>query len=1842
MENNTKSLFKNKLTTKLISLFLTLLIIFFAVPSIIYAEAAEAIMGLGSEEAASFLSDNDTSLSNAGIYEVEELREENVKHFRLEDGSYVAAQYPLAVHISDGEGGWKDINNSLVPLFNEITSADGRIKISKKTTGNGKLFTLHSEDKKITFSLVGANKGIKGEVTNYSDAEDATELQKMMNLEKLSSSVIYRDILSGVDIEYVLNGLGIKENIIIKEKADAYSYTFELELNGLEAVLVENGSIELTDESGNTEYLIPAPIIFDAAGEYGSAEYTLTEENASGKYLLTVTADSEWVNAENRAFPVTLDPAICPSTSDTVDIHVNSTIPTNNYANSTYLYVYSNGTAYWKTSNLNFIPQNAYISNATLFLCTESTSYGYIGAHLVTSAWDRTLTYAQTQASTPAGAISDKMLSYTYVDGEANIYFGFDITEAVRYWNENPTANYGVALKYIKGGRSYFYSSVNGNAAPRPCLAVSYVDLSGIESYNSYSSHSVGGVANGHVNLATGNLVMDIPLLTATNAVMPYTLSLVHDTAREGKRFVYTSANVPFSSIIAPFTFKWSMQQSVVKRSYTNESGETKNLYIWSDADGSEHSFFESGTSGVYIDNDGLGLKLSDLSSTVTITSKDKTVYTFSSISFSSNSGFTAAWYLSSISDSNLNKIIFNYDSTNLKPLSIKFAPNGSTGAEIFRFAYSSSSMTVPCAVYDVLTGKGVVLSYSNTYSGSTGASYYSYLRDVKYVTGSSSWNDSSWASFVSGDVISHLTLYYNSSRYLNSVYENISSSRIRYTYSGAKVATVTENISSVNGQKIGFTYGTGYTDVRASGTDDTYGNGDDIITRYIFDSRGRAISVYARNADGTRIYNGIVGSYENEEKIKNNVKEVIDIGEGKVNLLVNGGFETDSGLAGWNYTSGVVLRTSQSLDGTRYLEFPASANSYDSISQLVKLTSGVNTISLDLSSAFAIDITVGVKISGAFDSAEVARFEFAKNERLNDYTNGYDVKRVSESFSISSEAYYKVEIFVSGDSGAGSSSVYIDNVMLTDGADMASYNMVVLGGCESTAVSLSSTYFWDYDTSYVTYASSTSAGSLKGSSFKVTTTSVNDAPVLTQRIFESSSGAQFTAENEYLVSAYGKSADAVAGGEAVFAIRIDVGYFNGYDSNNAVIADVETFYFHFLPNCPDWQFISGIFTTESYRRIVYIDLTCDFSAQPGGVAYFDNISVTDANEYRKVEYDYYPNTGNVKTKTGFNEIEYYKYDADDRLVLKANTDGELYEYTYDANNNLKTERYYSYYRTGVGNTGYTTYPIDDANPDSLITKTPIMLTQYTYDSYGLNTAVNITGYKNGTAQSKKISSWYTYDTNTSSPAFFGALQSETDSLGRTVRYFMDITDTGIVSAAVNTSTRTGTAVFTDIWGNVESVLPVTNLSGDSYTYETDTESVDYTYNAKNQLSSIITDKTTYTLTYDSYGNQSIIKAGSNTLASYEYNSGNGKLKSVTYGNGFKIRYVYNELENISEIWYTVSGSEVLAYEYSYTEAGYLHSITDVRSGKCTVYNYDKNGRLILATEYNSSDMSNDLSARSKYDDYGNLQSITYMLTYRTSSSYVDDSLQYSYSYDMQSRLSGETLYLNSVGATTSYTYDRFQRVSNISFNYIGSFTSSIIYFFSEDETNTSTEVDAYRSTINGTSTEYSYNYDSRGNITEVFVNGIIQYVYEYDNLSQLVREDNIPKNKTYLYVYDNSGNLTLRRTYALTSSAVPSGSYTEDVYTYSTGTWGDLLTAYKGTSITYDAIGNPLSYYGSRVFTWEGRRLKGATNGSVTMSFTYNDEGIRTSKTVNGVTTNYYLNGTQIIAEETNGNISV
>ena len=91
-----------------------------------------------------------------------------------------------------------------------------------------------------------------------------------------------------------------------------------------------------------------------------------------------------------------------------------------------------------------------------------------------------------------------------------------------------------------------------------------------------------------------------------------------------------------------------------------------------------------------------------------------------------------------------------------------------------------------------------------------------------------------------------------------------------------------------------------------------------------------------------------------------------------------------------------------------------------------------------------------------------------------------------------------------------------------------------------------------------------------------------------------------------------------------------------------------------------------------------------------------------------------------------------------------------------------------------------------------------------------------------------------------------------------------------------------------------------------------------------------------------------------------------------------------------------------------------------------------------------------------------------------------------------------------------------------------------------------------------------------------------------------------------------------------------------ETLYTYGDAEWGDLLTAYNGEEITYDGIGNPLSYRGWTMSWQGGRQLAGMTKGSDTLSFAYNESGLRTSKTVNGVTHNYVWQGSKLAADIT------
>ena len=71
------------------------------------------------------------------------------------------------------------------------------------------------------------------------------------------------------------------------------------------------------------------------------------------------------------------------------------------------------------------------------------------------------------------------------------------------------------------------------------------------------------------------------------------------------------------------------------------------------------------------------------------------------------------------------------------------------------------------------------------------------------------------------------------------------------------------------------------------------------------------------------------------------------------------------------------------------------------------------------------------------------------------------------------------------------------------------------------------------------------------------------------------------------------------------------------------------------------------------------------------------------------------------------------------------------------------------------------------------------------------------------------------------------------------------------------------------------------------------------------------------------------------------------------------------------------------------------------------------------------------------------------------------------------------------------------------------------------------------------------------------------------------------------------------------------------ETYGYTTSTWGDLLTNYDGTAITYDSSGNPQNWKDVSHLQWSGDRLMRANFYLMdsTVDFYNNSDGIRIRK---------------------------
>ena len=349
-----------------------------------------------------------------------------------------------------------------------------------------------------------------------------------------------------------------------------------------------------------------------------------------------------------------------------------------------------------------------------------------------------------------------------------------------------------------------------------------------------------------------------------------------------------------------------------------------------------------------------------------------------------------------------------------------------------------------------------------------------------------------------------------------------------------------------------------------------------------------------------------------------------------------------------------------------------------------------------------------------------------------------------------------------------------------------------------------------------------------------------------------------------------------------------------------------------------------------------------------------------------------------------------------------------------------------------------------------------------------------------------------------------------------------------------------------------------------------------------------------------------------------------GTLTATTYGNGAKVSSRYDDFNRVTGVVY---GEETAPrYEYDYNAKGQVARVRDNLLNRTTQSEYDLANRPVRVKT--SEDAKHVYTGQVAYDNvYGNLSEFTEKVgenrqEFGTKFGYDDENRPTSLTYSASGK---------EIGQSTT-TIDKLNRTT-FSAVKLGSKTFTSEYHFAAGGYGTGSVTNLVAS-ITQPGCNCGYGYDDNGNIASATLNGKWTG-YTYDALGQLIQVNDHSDTRsgengtTWKYTYDLGGNILKKERFAYADTTTPLETVT---YEYGDANWRDKLTAVNGSTIRYDAIGNPLSD-GTWTYTWQnGRQLQKMQKAGVTAEFVYNADGLRVQKTVNGVATKYTLHGKNIV----------
>ncbi|MBS2770320.1 RHS repeat protein, partial [Anoxybacillus rupiensis] len=416
-------------------------------------------------------------------------------------------------------------------------------------------------------------------------------------------------------------------------------------------------------------------------------------------------------------------------------------------------------------------------------------------------------------------------------------------------------------------------------------------------------------------------------------------------------------------------------------------------------------------------------------------------------------------------------------------------------------------------------------------------------------------------------------------------------------------------------------------------------------------------------------------------------------------------------------------------------------------------------------------------------------------------------------------------------------------------------------------------------------------------------------------------------------------------------------------------------------------------------------------------------------------------------------------------------------------------------------------------------------------------------------------------------------VQTETDELGRTTSYNYDAN--GNQTASILPSGKKTNYQY-DYLDRLKSVTLVASSDTDPNNITTS-----YEYDAQGNVKKRI-DPRGYVTSFE-YNAINQVNVETDPLGKfirYDYDEA-GNVKLIEKGKGAtalsSIGLIYDRKNQLQEKW--INGQK--AYTYSYDRTGNVKAIT-LADGKTYSFSYDENSRLQTAQEPGGYTVEN------VYDNTAG--SLTNGM--RTSYKETVGGATYttSFGYDILRRLTSLTA---STGQKTEFYYNESEQPARIKW------ANTTVHQSYDDSGNLQTQ-----QIIGNDLLKLVYGYDADDNIVSYF-DGTHTHTYTYDFANRL--KSWTYQGNTVQYDYDASGNLKNPHGKTLTFNA-----------------------ANEIEGFTYDDAGNLLKDDRYQ-YTWDGEgRLLSVkdVNGNTVASFTYRPDGLRETKTVNGVTYHYHYDG--------------